>query len=197
MARRKPNSKKEKKKEKDQEKEPWTYKSWYDDNKEELAKRRKDRYKNDPDYKERVLEQNKKHREAKKKEAAKKPKPKVRIPRNRKPVMLIILLDGNPTAKELVHIGAFSRAIGKSIPTVHQWERNGLLPRTPLFMNGSAKRERLFTSEMIAVVKVEIEKRSGRVSSKDSSFYKDVTGGWLKAGVNLETTKVLGEVSDG
>jgi len=194
MAKRKPSTKKAKKKV--QVKEPWTYSAWYEDNKEKLAKRRKDRYQNDPEYKERVLEQNRKHREGKRLEEAKKPKPKVRIPRHRKPVTLIVLLHGAPTPKELVHIGAFSRAIRKSIPTVHQWERHGILPRTPLFMNGKAKRERLFTSEMIDVVQVEIAKRSGRVSASDPTFYDDVTEGWLEVGVDLKTTKILGEVSD-
>ena len=119
------------------------------------------------------------------------------MPRHRKPVTVLILLDGTPTPKELVHIGAFSRGIGKSIPTIHQWERNGLLPRTPLSMNGKGKKERLFTAEMIDVVRVEIAKRNGRVSASDSTFRKDVTTGWLRAGVSLKTTKVLGGISDG
>ncbi len=195
MAKQKPRKKKGKKKVR--RKSDWTYKGWYEENKEELAARRKERYANDPEYKERVLEQNRKHREARKKEEAKKPKPKVRVPRNRKPLTALVLLDGAPTPKELVHIGAFSRAIGKSIPTVHQWERSGLLPRTPLFMNGNAKKERLYTAEMIEVVKVEIIKRSGRVSASDLTFRDDVTAGWLGVGISLKATKVLEEVQDG
>ena len=108
----------------------------------------------------------------------------------------LVLLDGVPTPKTLVYISAFSRGIGKSIPTVHQWERSGILPRTPLHMNGNAKKERLFTKEMIDVVKIEIAKRNGRVASSDSTFRDDVTAGWLKAGVSLKATRVLEEVSD-
>ena len=180
-----------------EDKEAWTYMAWYEKNKQQLADRRKERYQSDQEYRDRVLEQNRKHREKKRKEEAKKPRPKVRIPRHRKPVTVLVLINGAPTPKELVHIGAFSRAIGKSIPTVHQWERNGLLPRTPLYMNGKSKRERLFTAEMIDVVKVEIAKRSGRVSASDTTFCKDVTGGWLNAGVSLKSSKIVGELKDG
>jgi hypothetical protein len=198
MAKSKPTTKKTKtkKKKKTEVKEVWSYSDWYEKNKGTLAARRKDRYESDPEYRDRVLEQNRKHRDKKRKEEAKKPKPKVRIPRHRKPITVMVLINGAPTPKELVHIGAFSRAIGKSIPTVHQWERNGLLPKTPLYMNGTSKRERLFTAEMINVVKVEIAKRSGRVSAKDASFCKDVTSGWAELGVILKTSKIVGEMQD-
>ena len=175
------------KKKKEEQREPWSYQDWYDKNKDGLSQRRKDRYHTDPEYKERVLEQNKKYREKKRKEAAQIPRPKVRVPRHRRPVIRTILLRGKPKTKELVHVGAFARIVGKSVPTIHQWERLGLLPRTPFYVNGKSKRERLFTSEMIEVVKEAVETRDRKISSKDPTFHDEIVKGWKKHGVDEDS----------
>ena len=63
MAKQKAKAKRKRTKKKDPEKDSWSYKAWYDSNKKELAARRKERYATDPEDKERVLEQNRKHRD--------------------------------------------------------------------------------------------------------------------------------------
>ena len=45
----------------------WTFKEWYDANKDTFNDRRKSRYHDDPDYRARVLEQNSKSRAKRKK----------------------------------------------------------------------------------------------------------------------------------
>ena len=177
-----------------QSNDPKVYKAWYEANKERIAARRKERYESDSDHREKIRNRNREQRERKREEVAKNPKPKVRMPRNRKPITLLIMTDGVSAPKKLFHIGTFVRMIGKSTPTIKQWERAGLLPRTPLYKRGSNKKERLFTSEMIDVVKMEILKRSGMIRISDHTFHDDIVAGWLKAGISIDESRVLGEV---
>lgn len=170
----------------------WTYADWYEKNKKELSDRRRQRYVDDPEYKQKVLDQNRRYRERMAKEQANFPKPRVRIPRHRKPVTLGIPIHGVVVQKNLVHVGSFSRAIGRSVPTIHQWERTGVIPRTPFLLVGANKQERLYTAEMIHVVRAALESRNGQVSSSDGTFYRDVFNGWKGIGVDAESTTEIG-----
>lgn len=171
----------------------WSYKEWYKEHSSELAEKRRQRYKSDPDYKQKVLDQNRAYREKKSQEAARIPKPRVRIPRHRKPVALSVPINGVETLKQLVHVGYFARAIGRSVPTIHQWERSGILPRTPFMLTGRNKQERLYTAEMIAVVRSALEKRNGTISSSDQSFHEDIVRGWKDIGVDPDIAMEIGE----
>jgi hypothetical protein len=171
----------------------WSYKDWYAKHAAELAEKRRQRYENDPEYKQKVLEQNRAYREKKSAEAKKIPKPRVRIPRHRKPVAINVPINGVLTLKQLVHVGYFARAISRSVPTVHQWERSGVLPRTPFTLVGRNKQERLYTSEMIAVVRSAMEARSGTISISDRTFHEEIVNGWKGIGVDIDATLEIGE----
>jgi len=160
----------------------WTYKDWYDRNKEALSARRRARYQEDRKYREKVLAQNKEYRDKKNKERTKRVKTKVRIPKHRKPVSLSIKVGSKFVVATLVHVGTFARAISRSVPTVHQWERLGLLPRTPYHVEGKCKRERLYTADQILVVKKALETRGSTVSSSDPTFYQEILEGWEATG---------------
>ena len=173
----------------------WSYKEWYANNSKDLSDRRRKRYEEDEEYRKKILEQNKAYRDKKAKEEAGKPRPMIRIPKRRKPLSCLIPISGVQVPKHLVHIGAFARAIQRSVPTIHQWERTGILPKTPFFVVGKNKQERLYTIEMIAVVTDAMNRRNGAVSSSDSSFASDILQGWKKAGIDVDaqfsvTTKV-------
>ena len=76
----------------------WTYKQWYERNKEKLAERRKARYHSDKKYKAKVLKQNKDYREKKAKERdTEKPKikPKLRSPKQRQPIEREVQVNGH------------------------------------------------------------------------------------------------------
>lgn len=168
------------------EKTVWTYRGWYERNKDALSQKRKERYHKDKDYREKVLEQNKDYRAKKAKEKPSQPKAKIRTPKHRKPVSMQISLDGKTHEVSMVHVGAFARAIGRSVPTIHQWERVGLLPKTPFLLHGKNKHERLYSAEMIGVVRTALSTRGATVSSSDRAFYQEIVDGWARLGVIVE-----------
>lgn len=163
----------------------WTYRGWYEKNKAALSQRRKDRYHKDQEYRGKVLEQNKDYRAKKSQEKPAQPKVKVRTPKHRKPVSLKVKIGGQMQEVNMVHVGAFARAIGRSVPTIHQWERVGLLPRTPFMLEGKNKQERLYTAEMIGVVRTVLSTRGATISASDSRFRQEITEGWNSVGVSI------------
>jgi len=171
------------------ERSEWDYRRWYERNKKELAKKRKSRYHEDDGYRQRVLEQNKSYREKKARERAEQPKPKVRIPKHRRPVEMVVRMNGHTAVVQLVHVGAFARAIGRSVATIHQWERCGLLPRTPYLSKGGKKEERLYTEDMIRVVMDVLSTRGKSVPSSDPTFRQEVIDGWEEAGITVSNDK--------
>jgi hypothetical protein len=161
----------------------WTYKDWYERNKDRLAERRKVKYHSDKKHRKKVLEQNREWRANKAKERSEKPKPKVRIPKRRKPIEMVVEIHGKSAKVNLVHIGTFANAIGRSVPTIHQWERLGMLPRTPYLLRSKSKQERLYTEDMIHVVRHVLSTRGPTISSADSTFKEEIIEGWEAAGV--------------
>jgi hypothetical protein len=169
----------------EEEKKPWSYKDWYEKHRLELSEKRRQRYQEDPEYKKKVLAQNQAYRARKAKEEAERPRARVRAQKQRRPILMEVRIHGQPTTKEMVHVGAFARAIERSVPTVHQWERLGLLPRTPFLLTGKSKQERLYTQEMIDAVLRAMEARNGVISASDKSFAADIREAWLSAGIEV------------
>ena len=164
----------------------WTYRGWYEQNKDALSQRRKERYHKDKDYRDKVLEQNKDYRAKKAQEKPQQPKTKVRTPKHRKPVAMKVKIGGKMQEVNMVHVGAFARAIGRSVPTIHQWERVNLLPKTPFYLRGKNKEERLYTAEMIGVVRTVLSTRGATVSSSDTAFRKEIEDGWRSLGISMK-----------
>ena len=164
----------------------WTYRGWYGKNKEALSQRRKKRYHGDKQYRKKVLAQNKNYRAKKATERPASSKVRVRAANHRKPVVMRIDLGGVDQDVTMVHIGAFARAISRSIPTIHQWERLGLLPKTPFLLCGKSKQERLYTPDMIAVVRTALKTRKKSVSATDANFNKEILEGWISLGIHME-----------
>ena len=120
------------------------YSEWYAANKERLQEKRRKRYKEDPDYKDRVGKYSKTLRKRKQVEhqnerlAAGKLVPTVNTWRR-----LVKAVDGQEL--ELFTIGAVVTATGRTAATLRHWERRGLISG-PSFKEGAY---RLYSQEEI------------------------------------------------
>jgi DNA-binding transcriptional MerR regulator len=116
--------------------------------------RRRDKYKEDPEYRARVRGWNAAGRQRTKEavlEAV-----KVR-PVSGSWKTVEIEIDGVLT--KVFTVGALAKAIGKGVSTIRMWERNGVLPQTPY---RSPRGDRLYTLEMVEQVR-EAMRRSGKL----------------------------------
>ncbi len=166
-------------------KKPWNWKNWYAENKEDLAKKRNGRYQSDPDYRTKVLAQNKAYREKKAAENASLPRPTTRLPKIRKPVLMTVEINGSPKEMQLMHIGTFARSIERSVAEIGHWERSNLLPKTPFVHTAKTKRERLYTAEMIQAAKTVLRHVGGDAWS--GAFYEEVSRAWKSLGVKVDS----------
>jgi DNA-binding transcriptional MerR regulator len=133
----------------------FSFQKWYEDNAESLNKTRRERYKTDPEYRDRVLALNKAARE--KRRAAKEVEKKreteaVRVRSGTRPWRQV---DG-PDAVKMFTIGALARAVGKSVKMIRLWEKNGTIPETP---HRSEKGDRLYTLEQIQQIHASLKKQ--------------------------------------
>lgn len=142
------------------------FKEWYQENGDKLNKSRKRRYHDDPEYREKVLEQNrdarKKRREAqlveRHKEGAAK---KTRVDRSWKTRDMVLTLDdGSQVTVKGFTIGAVAQLLGCSVQAIRLWEKKGVLPETDFRF---ANRDRLYTSEMIDIYEKVLEEQ-GRLN---------------------------------
>ncbi len=120
---------------------------WYKTNGKSLNKRRKDRYNSDPEYREKVLAQNRearrKRREASQGERdAKKDAQKVKPSKAWKSVNVEV--DGKVV--KMFTIGAVAKSLDCSAQALRLWERKGIIEETPYRYS---KGDRLYTLEQI------------------------------------------------
>jgi len=149
---------------------PGYYDKWYDENKEAVADKRKQRYEKDPSYRRKVLKRSADYRERQRDVT------QVRIPRHQKP--RIFEVDGSEVA--LYSIGAFAGYINRSVQSINYWEANKLIPRTPY---RSGKRGfRFYTAEMMEVVRRIIGNKR-RLFPVDESMGKAIMDMWKELGV--------------
>lgn len=123
------------------------FQKWYEINRDDLNSRRRERYKNDPEYRERVQRGNRVTREKRKREITEE------VREEREAVKMLstgswrtveVEVDGVRT--RLFTVGAMAKALGKSISTLRVWEQNGFIPKTPY---RSSRGDRLYTLEMV------------------------------------------------
>lgn len=135
------------------------YKVWYEKNGAELNSSRKSRYQNDPEYRAKVVAQNRKSRA------------KVRVntqatgvvsasPAWKEMEIQVTGEDGNTSVKKVVTVGALATAIGKSVQSIRLWEQKGWIPTAPY---RSKKGDRLYTLDTVMELYEKL-KADGRVS---------------------------------
>ncbi len=145
------------------------YDEWYDENKNELLDKRRGKYASDPDYAQKCREAAKEYRRRKKSGEI--------SPSKRKQRSTTVVVGGR--SLNAWTISKLAEKVGRSVPTINHWSKHGLMPETPIKAAGG---NRLYTDEMITVVKRAIQRR-GEVSKKDTTFKKEILEGWEKVGV--------------
>jgi len=128
---------------------------WYEKNGQVLNDLRRERYHNDPEYREAVTKRNQEARkkrrsaETSEREAEREAGGVVRVAgRLWKAVDVEIEIDGKKVVTRLFTIGALARVLGRSVQAIRLWERQGVLPETPL---RNEKGDRLYTAEQVGV----------------------------------------------
>jgi len=168
----------------------FSFRDWYAENGKRLNKKRRRRYQDDPEYRERVLEMNRVSRERRRKEQETKrrkersaSKVKTR-PLPFKTVRAVVeTADGKEGEEQLFTIGALARTVGCSVQAIRLWEKQGVLPPTEI---RNEKGDRLYTAQQVEMI-YELMKQQGRLNEKQANkprkrdeprpFFRDVDFG--------------------
>ena len=141
------------------------FQDWYKVHGEKLNESRKDRYQNDPEYREKVLAQNRKARRKKREESkserlAQRAAQKVKPSKAWKSVNWEIEdEDGTKRVVKMFTISAVARSLDCSVQALRMWERKGIIESTPYRYS---KGDRLYTVEQIEAMRKHLTKE-GRV----------------------------------
>ncbi len=122
--------------------------SWYDRNSVDFNKRRRDRYKNEPDYKAKRLAENETYRETHQVE-------------KEKSHVCNIEIDGVIFSANLYTIGTLAEMLKCSAQAIRNWEKEGVIFKTPLRDDLGV---RLYTQEMISDL-FTVLKHQGKLTS--------------------------------
>lgn len=168
------------------------FKKWYESHGKQLNKKRRGRYKSDPDYRARVLQANRDaraRRRMKQQEERKQVRDAMEVPVGSPPwrVVEVELREGG-ARNELFTIGAVARMLQCSVQAIRLWERQGMFPPPS---DRSDKGDRLYTADDILVIHKVMEAQGklkggrvrptgGPVDRKEQGFEYEVkfkTGG--------------------
>lgn len=143
----------------------FNFKEWYERNGDKLNKDRRRRYDEDPEYRARVLEMNRKSRAVRQKEQAvdrEKARDAREVNVRLKPWKTIeakIGKKGKQATATLRTIGALAKALGVSVQAVRLWEKQKVLPPAPL---RNEKGDRLYTQEYLDMA-TKVMRQQGRL----------------------------------
>lgn len=147
---------------------------YYRENGREIRKARRARYAEDPEFRKRCQERMRARREQKQSEGTS------NLPAAGRELFMAI--DGNRVA--CWTISTLAMKVGRTQQALNNWQRWGVLPETPLKTDGGI---RLYTEEMIEVVRAAIYSRPGKrhmVRRDDRAFAKLVKQGWRALGLD-------------
>ena len=152
------------------------YSEWYQSNKKRIAEKRKTAYDEDPEYKEKVLAQSAESRERQRSVR------RVKVPRHQVPRRY---KTGDEGEVVLYSIGFFAMFISRSVQSINEWEKAGILPKTP-YIQGSRK-FRFYTQAMMDSVREMIGTKR-RLYPVDPDMYKKIEDDWIRSGVPVNCT---------
>lgn len=145
---------------------------YYKKNKDRLSEKRRKKYENDPEYREKIVGNSRKRASMieKPSRAAVKRQPKT-------------YLEADGSRKYSITFVAW--AVKRSIQTIRKWEKDGILPKTP-FRSPSGMR--LYTQPMIDIVsEVIIGRGMARLPNKDKTIYTEIADKWKE--IEVEAIK--------
>jgi hypothetical protein len=153
---------------------PGYFEKYYEENKVSINDKRKERYHNDPDYRDRVLKASQDYRDKKREEQG----PRCRVPRYQIP--LIRKVRGGKI--QLFSVGFFALHLGRSVQSINHWEKSKPHPILPVTPYRDKRGFRYYTMGMMDVVKRVIgEKR--RLFPVDEEMYQEIRSSWRGLGV--------------
>jgi DNA-binding transcriptional MerR regulator len=133
----------------------FSFREWYELNGKRLNAQRKSRYHTDPEYRARVLRTNQesraKHKEETQAERREERKAIKLRPQEKRFKTVSAEVDG--VTETLFTIGALAKALGCSIQAIRLWERQGVIPPTPLRTGKGASGDRLYTEAMVSEIR--------------------------------------------
>jgi len=156
------------------------YEGYYEEKKDDIAAKRKEKYENDSDYRQKVIDRSRKYREEQRQS-----RPRARIPKHAKSKRYET---GDGGTIDLFSVGSFALGVGRSVQCINHWEREGILPRTPYRQKqGSEENPRWFryyTREMAAAVRKVVGEK-GRLDPPiiPDKIRKKIVALWKKQGV--------------
>lgn len=153
---------------------------YYEKKRESRSEERKRRYREDPEYREKVKERAKMYRAKKAEERARQIAEGI-IPKRKKQEKTVDRISVSGKMVNAYTITEVAHRVGRSFAALKRWSYLGVLPETPY---RSERGNRLYTDAMIMVIKTAILMR-GRVKVKDRSFYDDIVEGWRGFGVEI------------
>lgn len=142
------------------------YKSWYRENRERIAERRRRAYREDAEYREKVLERSRRNRRTRQRTGRK-----------------VRCFDAGDRRVCLITARHFAELVGRGYQTINLWQRQGRLPRTPFVARSGI---RYYTPSMAEVVRGAIA--VGPMSHEE--FYEVVLAGWRGAGIPVDCEDV-------
>lgn len=149
------------------------YQDWYAKNRESLLARRREKYAKDRKHAEKCRKRARKYRAEIRNGDRKAPEDGGA----RGPISVIVKGD----LVEAWTIPWLADGIERSVQTINYWTKHGLFPDTPIKTPGG---NRLYTEDMIAVVKEVLDQRDGGlVSRNDPDFHRQIKSRWKKLGV--------------
>ena len=122
--------------------------SYYERNKDKIAKRKASRYQNDPEYRERILARRAQQREEEK-EARRKKERKPRAQRAPKRMRIPIGNTGQFVVVNMYSVGKLAFHVGVSTQTIHKWEKQGAIPPASFRSSGG---HRLYTEKQVEIM---------------------------------------------
>ncbi len=162
-----------------EEKTPFDPKQWYEDRKDEIAEKRKEKYDSDPEHRARVRARSREYQRRKaeeKRQAQGNGVVCARVRRPRRP-KAVRLADGSTV--QMYTVGTLANAIGKTTQTVSKWENEQFIPSTPFRAAGDV---RLFSQKMIEAVADALLVVEGRIRFDDDTVRLMIEESWAALG---------------
>lgn len=152
---------------------PGYFKGYYAENKDDILNARKKRYKDDPAYRDKVLQSSREYRKNQRSE------PRVKTRRYQKP---IAGTSADGTEVQLCSVGALAIMLQRSVQAINHWQKRGLLPDTPY---RDERGFRFYTPVMMEAIRDEVGTKR-RLFPVDHEMANKIRQKWEESGAPVD-----------